>query len=547
MSDSHQNQSSIYNWQINSNNSSLDMKLNNTNNMQFSKVSPLPKPDFSSLEKKESNFVYKQKGSYKKPKSNYPESPMKSPNQKFFTPVKMSVKNLYGENKNTCRKLNFGGDEDSKVERKFDNYTEGFRPRGKSLLEKLEEEDKNEEITPDSFKKNLMKNNLNKKFNESGSKMDIDDETNADFKSNYFDQVSTPNPFDLSKKTSKISIDLDLNPVKFEREFDVIKTLDTGAFGIVYKCYNKFDKKIYAVKKSKKHSSKFDYNQAKFFINDISNYYNDILSKFCVKYFESWMEEELFDNSGTENHLFITQEYCHNGDMLDYLEKIENAKLQFTENFYWDLIFEMMCGLQFIHSCEYIHLDIKPGNFLIDESGCVKLGDFGLSKKANLKRNEDVFEGDSAYLAPEFFGKFNNSIEQKDSVTNKCDVFSLGLTILEIFGRVEMPQNGVLWKTIRSENFTIPQEFIKNSNISMSERMISLIHSMLDINPLTRPSIASILQNPFFTEINTRFQQLFKGEYIRSFDPSLNMNFNIEVEMFDKCNNKRSNSYKVII
>jgi hypothetical protein len=73
---------------------------------KFVKFSPLPKPDFSSIEQKESNFTYKQIGSYKKPKTNIPESPMKSPNQKYYTPVK-TQSNLFG-NMSTCRKLNFG-------------------------------------------------------------------------------------------------------------------------------------------------------------------------------------------------------------------------------------------------------------------------------------------------------------------------------------------------------------------------------------------------------------------------------------------------------
>ncbi len=71
----------------------------------FSKLSPAQKPDFSTIEKKESNFKYKERGSYKKPKCMVPESPMKSPNQKFFTPVKLQS-DLFG-NTSAYRKLNF--------------------------------------------------------------------------------------------------------------------------------------------------------------------------------------------------------------------------------------------------------------------------------------------------------------------------------------------------------------------------------------------------------------------------------------------------------
>ena len=55
-------------------------------------------------------FSLKCHGSYKKPKTILPESPMKSPIQNYFTPIKIEGKNLFGtlpKKDNTFRKLNF--------------------------------------------------------------------------------------------------------------------------------------------------------------------------------------------------------------------------------------------------------------------------------------------------------------------------------------------------------------------------------------------------------------------------------------------------------
>lgn len=68
--------------------------------------SPMPKPDFSMIEKKESSFSYKQNGSYKKQKSYIPESPMKSPGQKSFTPVQTISTNYFSTNV-SGKKLDF--------------------------------------------------------------------------------------------------------------------------------------------------------------------------------------------------------------------------------------------------------------------------------------------------------------------------------------------------------------------------------------------------------------------------------------------------------
>lgn len=85
------------------------LNLNNTSNKNnlLCKFSPIPKPDFSFIERKENCFSYRKKGSYKKPKYNVPDSPIKTPNKYASTPgngLKLGKRQL---KKAACRKLNF--------------------------------------------------------------------------------------------------------------------------------------------------------------------------------------------------------------------------------------------------------------------------------------------------------------------------------------------------------------------------------------------------------------------------------------------------------
>jgi serine/threonine protein kinase len=57
------------------------------------------------------------------------------------------------------------------------------------------------------------------------------------------------------------------------------------------------------------------------------------LSMFVVKYKEAWVEEGL---------LLITQEYCKYGDLLDFLQNLEDNNFVFNADFYWDIIFQMI-------------------------------------------------------------------------------------------------------------------------------------------------------------------------------------------------------------
>lgn len=156
------------NYQIENKNLFLDNKNNKINGI-FSKFSPLPRPDFSTIEKKDSNFKYKERGSYKKPRSIVPESPMKSPNQKFFTPVKLQS-NLFGNN-STCRKLNFTEINESPKEQEINNKDSTSTSKRNSCLRNLygnsDDEYKNnisEKINNDD-KNNFSPFNFNKQGN----------------------------------------------------------------------------------------------------------------------------------------------------------------------------------------------------------------------------------------------------------------------------------------------------------------------------------------------------------------------------------------------
>jgi serine/threonine protein kinase len=43
-------------------------------------------------------------------------------------------------------------------------------------------------------------------------------------------------------------------------------------------------------------------------------------------------------------------------------------------------MFQLLCGVDFLHSQRIVHRDLKPQNLLISRAGHVKLADFGLAK-----------------------------------------------------------------------------------------------------------------------------------------------------------------------
>ena len=107
----------------------------------------------------------------------------------------------------------------------------------------------------------------------------------------------------------------------------------------------------------------------------------------------------------TPKYIMIIMENICGGDIISFVRK--RTKLnEVTSKFIFRQIIE---ALQYIHSQNIVHRDIKLDNILIDLSNNIKICDFGVSK--HIKKNEILYDqcGTPAYIAPEILR--NNGYE----------------------------------------------------------------------------------------------------------------------------------------
>ena len=395
----------------------------------------------------------------------------------------------------------------------------------------MESNDSKDIITEE---KENIKNDNNSNFSK--------DESNNSIINNKL-SLSSDEPMDLDeeldlrliKKQSSKSICLTNS--KFDEDYIIIKTLSEGENGNVYLCMKIQDNKTYVVKMSTSFTRKIDYFNLERIIRDISKNCNNKSYTYIHKYNDCWIEETIQNNEKNQKNfikkkiIYMVSNYCSNGNLIEFINKIKdlnkdnnNIKEILNADFYWDIIFQMMISLDFLHKLGYIHLDIKPTNYLVDENGILQLTDFSLSIKENevdklLSLYE--YEGDSKYISPELFQKENKIIN------HKTDIFSLGLSIYELLSKNELPLNGEIWQKIRKENF--PNELFNNLTIFNdfnNKQIIKIINEMTKINPSSRPDIDIILKDEInFPCLNQRYKLLENNLYHLTYDLNKIPNF----------------------
>jgi len=153
-----------------------------------------------------------------------------------------------------------------------------------------------------------------------------------------------------------------------------------------------------------------------------------------------------FDDKEIRNP-FIVMEYIRGRTLESFIRKIGASKPTGTcVNFQTLTIGKRLASaLCYLHECKVIHRDVKPANIFLSTTDerhiptFVKLGDFGVTKWGDFRASavsgtltvtKQQGLGTLKYMSPE------QAVRPKD-VTVRSDMFSLGITLFELFtGRI---------------------------------------------------------------------------------------------------------------
>ena len=158
----------------------------------------------------------------------------------------------------------------------------------------------------------------------------------------------------------------------------------------------------------------------------------------------------------SKGHLYIISKFVHGTNIDKFIEN--NLKSQPVET-RWrkvcNMMFPVMDALEYIHSYDVVHLDIKPSNIMVENGNNVRLMDLGISNTAGELMHDASkgFIGTPKYAAPEQFGTRFSS----DNVNPTTDIYCLGITIYELItGKNPYRANNLVEGAELRRNKTLP-------------------------------------------------------------------------------------------
>jgi eukaryotic-like serine/threonine-protein kinase len=190
-----------------------------------------------------------------------------------------------------------------------------------------------------------------------------------------------------------------------------------------------------------------------------------------------------FGGTTEGSHRFYAMEIVEGGSFDKLLERRGALPWELATKYFQ----QMTAALQYAHSHDVTHRDVKPGNFLISTNGQLKLSDFGLATFAaaqNLTAAGKTM-GTFRYMSPE-------QIRGKN-VGPRADLYSLGCVMYEVLVG-KPPFDGTSAADILDQHLNKTAPRVSLTVFDCPADLDLLIASLLEKNPDKRPASAEEIQ-----------------------------------------------------
>ena len=223
-----------------------------------------------------------------------------------------------------------------------------------------------------------------------------------------------------------------------------------------------------------------------------------------------------------ENNFSIIMEYCEGGELFNYIVKKQRLSEEESSYFFYQII----NGIEYIHSKGIAHRDLKPENLLIGKNNILKIIDFGLSNFYDGKERLQTPCGSPCYASPEM-------VKGKKYDGFNIDIWAIGIILFAMLcGYLPFEDD-------ENDNDILFSQIIKNKidyPYFLSDLSLDILKRILVSDPEKRITLEEIKKHEFYLKGEKIFNEIFsKKEEDNHIETNINTN-NIYKE-FKKNNN----------
>ncbi|NXG82713.1 NEK4 kinase, partial [Stercorarius parasiticus] len=277
-----------------------------------------------------------------------------------------------------------------------------------------------------------------------------------------------------------------------------LRAVGKGSYGEVSLVRHRQDSKQYVIKKlNLKNAS----NRERRAAEQEAQLLSQLKHPNIVTYRESWQ--------GEDGLLYIVMGFCEGGDLYHKLKEQKGKLL--PENQVVEWFVQIAMALQYLHEKHILHRDLKTQNVFLTRTNIIKVGDLGIARV--LENQYDMAStliGTPYYMSPELFSN--------KPYNYKSDVWALGCCVYEMatlkhaFNAKDM--NSLVYRIIEGKLPPMPKDY--------SPQLVEIIRTMLSKKPEERPSVKSILRQPYIKHQISVFLEATKAKAARSHKKTVN-------------------------